>query len=288
MYRLTIMLCLSLFCICPSPAQSWELIYEAPLPSPPDRIEEIHDLCRVGDSTIWISGGSEPHVAVSYDNGESWTDMSSNLPESVQRRVTAIYFHDEDFGVIGTGPPNALYYTEDGGQSWQPADIDSQGFEPVISLGFDDGVVFKNGQEGWAIRPGNPATALHTTDGGRNWEVQLQDNNETYRHIAYHSGDTLILNNREHLMYTYDGGESWEDIEDNLWQERYSAFFLNRQRGWWAGRDNQVHSTYDGGVTWDTSYVVDTDYSDISRVYQTHFVNDTLGWAIVRVSDPAP
>ncbi len=281
MYRLTITLCLSLLCIYSSSAQSWELIYEAPSPSPLSKIDDIHDLCRVGDSTIWISGGSEPHLAVSYDNGENWTDRSSNLPESVQRRITSVYFHNEDFGLIGTGPPSALYYTENDGQSWQPANIDFQGFEPVTFLGWDDGIVFKNELEGWAMRTNVPATVLHTTDGGRNWEVLLQDEDEVYRHIAYHSGDTLILNNREHLMYTYDGGESWEDIEDNLWQERYSAFFLNRQRGWWAGRNNQVHSTYDGGVTWDTSYVVGSGNPDNSRVYQTHFVNDTLGWAVV-------
>ena len=222
------------------------------------------------------------YIAVSYDNGENWTDMSEYIPEQLTSSIMAIHFINEDLGLfsaINNTSDEFFFYTENGGQSWQPADIDLQNSDPNTLLTAID-IVFKDDLEGWAVRPNVPAAVLHTTDGGRNWEIQLQEENEIYRHIAYQNGDTLILNNWEHLMYSYDGGESWEDIEDNLWQERYSAFFLNRQRGWWAGLDNQVHSTYDGGVTWDTSYVVTGVFADISRVFQTHFVNDTLGWAI--------
>ncbi|NBC08555.1 MAG: T9SS type A sorting domain-containing protein [Bacteroidetes bacterium] len=224
------------------------------------------------------------YIAVSYDNGENWTDMSEYIPEQISSSISAIHFITKDFGLFSAfnnaSNFEVFFYTENGGQDWQPANIDLQNSEPNSFFAAAE-FKFKDDIEGWAIRPSSPATVLHTTDGGRNWEILLQDNNEIYRHIAYQNGDTLILNNWEHLMYSYDGGESWEDIEDNLWQERYSAFFLNRQRGWWAGRENQVHSTYDGGVTWDTSYVATGVFSDISRAYQTHFVNDSLGWAIV-------
>jgi photosystem II stability/assembly factor-like uncharacterized protein len=129
---------------------------------------------------------------------------------------------------------------------------------------------------------------LHTTHGGLNWDIQFQVSNEgQYRNIAYQNEDTLIITTNEHLMYSYNGGESWEDIEDNLWQDLFSASFINRQRGWWAGEENQVHSTYYGGVTWDTSYVANNPNFEINRVRGAEFANDTLGWAFIRVSDPA-
>ncbi len=211
MYRLTITLCLSLLCIYSSSAQSWELIYEAPFGVGTNIKDEILDLCRVGDSTIWVCGGngSVPHIAVSYNDGESWTDMTEHTPEQVVSRIRAIYFISENFGLIypDTGIPEFIFYTENGGQSWQTANVNLQNSGPIPSFAINE-VVFKDEHEGWALREFEPVTLLNTTDGGLNWDIQLQVSNEgKYRNIAYHNEDTLIITTNEHLVYSYDGGE---------------------------------------------------------------------------------
>jgi photosystem II stability/assembly factor-like uncharacterized protein len=287
MHRLTIITTIFLLGFYPSPAQSWELIYEAPFGVGTNNIDEIFDLQRIGDSTIWISGGPKPFIAVSHDLGQSWMDMSNTIPNQVQSRIVDINFINQDFGLFGSGTgEQALFYTENGGQSWQPATIIHQNFEPITSFGLGD-MVFKNSQEGWALKIVPPVTLLHTIDGGRNWEIQFQVHNERYRNIAYQNGDTLVITNNEHLMFSHDGGENWENIEDNLWQDRYSAFFLNRQHGWWAGDENQTHRTYDSGINWDTSYISNTTSSpEDYKIRRIFFANDSIGWATLRVSNP--
>lgn len=266
--------------------QSWELIFEAP-----EGIDVIFDIQQIEDSIIWAVGGGlgNPFIAVSHDDGQSWVDQASSIPNAhLFSRITNIHFFDIDTGVLSvSGGPDGMFFTEDGGQSWEPATVDFQDFEPFAPSGIQD-MVFGNGQEGWALKFSSPAAVLHTTDGGQSWVVNRRDGVDTFRDIAYINGDTLVIVDSDHLEYSHDGGENWNEVEDNLWQVVFSAFFMDRQHGWWAGRANQVHQTFDGGVTWDTSFVTGSNQPSLYKSRHVHFHNDTLGWVILDVSSQEP
>ncbi|MCK4546217.1 MAG: hypothetical protein KAW17_02135 [Candidatus Eisenbacteria sp.] len=87
------------------------------------------------------------------DGGEHWTQhMETPVP------IRTLTFGDSMHAWI-TGT-NAIYFTEDGGETWTPGEIDS-----LITTVTDVG--FVNHKEGWAV--GYFCRVWETNDGGHTW-----------------------------------------------------------------------------------------------------------------------
>ena len=117
----------------------------------------IHAVSFLDSLRGWAAGsfylGERGVLLKTSDGGESWT-QHLELPHSVNN----IVFGDSLRGWI-TGP-NAIDWSDDGGESWTPAEIDS--LLTVIS-----DVAFADAWTGYAV--GFNGRVWETLDGGRTW-----------------------------------------------------------------------------------------------------------------------
>lgn len=129
-------------------------------------------LAVAGESTAWIAtGGSVARVYRSTDGGDSWiaveTPISAGTPGS---GIFSIAFRDAQHGVIVGGdyehPDQVLTlaaWTEDGGQSWQPASS--------FPKGYRSGVAWQKGRQRWvAVGP----TGFDVSRDGRDWQPHAE------------------------------------------------------------------------------------------------------------------
>lgn len=76
------------------------------------------------------------------------------------------------------------------------------------------------------------------------------------------------------ILYTEDGGDTWEAQESGTEQDIKSIIFVNEKTGWAAGDRGVIIHTEDGGKTW----VAQGDI--ISTLNKVYFVNEKEGWAV--------
>lgn len=110
-----------------------------------------------GQGRWWVAG-TRAGIAVSADQGASWT--VTDLGEDAQ--ITAIQFLDERFG-IATAEFGMVFFTEDGGASWQRRPDLPNEFYPYDALYLTPEVGFVSGLAG---------QMLSTVDGGQTWTEQ--------------------------------------------------------------------------------------------------------------------
>ena len=157
-----------------------------------------------------------------------------------------------------------LFWTGDGGASWQDISPTSQGRRQIL------GVTFLDSQLGWLVSKQDTDDNLgslsfsQTEDSGRTWqEVSLPVSNpEEVFQIASASLDfvdpqtgwiALKLHSSSNfslgkLLATEDGGLTWQERTLPLGEP---VEFLDGKRGWVAGGPlDQIYYTEDGGGSW--------------------------------------
>jgi len=115
--------------------------------------------------------------------------------------IVKCQLYGEDFNPDNEWPLSYIYTTHDRGNTWKYSKLDS----PV------DDLVFLNPQEGWAFG----REYYHTTDGGLswvsvkrvNWDGQFSFVDAVHGWAVAQNGDQIAL------VYTQDGGQTWQIIE---------------------------------------------------------------------------
>jgi len=103
------------------------------------------------------------------------------------------------------GSKSTLLETTDGGQTWQPINLDLGDQNYLFSA------VSFSGQEGWIV--GKPSILLHTTDGGSSWSriplsEQLPGNPNTILALGPQSAE--MTTDVGAIYQTKDGGKTWK------------------------------------------------------------------------------
>jgi photosystem II stability/assembly factor-like uncharacterized protein len=174
-----------------------------------------HGLCGinvVNDSVIYAVGRyAGPCVVVkTTDGGASW--VSSDLSDKFVDLID-VWFFSADTGVIvgGNGLRSVIYYTTDGGNSWENVFTNTQ------ILGWHWKVSFPSRYIGYASIEGgnsNASRVAKTTDGGLSWELKplVPPSNGDATGIGFINdsvGWVGFWYPGEDYMTT-DGGETWE------------------------------------------------------------------------------
>jgi photosystem II stability/assembly factor-like uncharacterized protein len=127
-------------------------------------------------------------------------------------------------------------------------------------------IEFLNDKTGWAV--GDAGVVIKTTNGGTNW-LNVPNPSGQFGGLLWSvcpvdSEVVYIVAGYDFIMKTINGGTNWNVISGRPGSITAfkSAFFLNRDTGWFLGT-NKVFRTYDGGNTLDSFYAPWFDNYDL-------------------------
>jgi photosystem II stability/assembly factor-like uncharacterized protein len=169
-----------------------------------------------GDAAVLFATTHRGEVYRSGDLGESWTDITGNMPLA---HLADLAVHPTDEGILyvtcrwcqaGESP---VWRTTDGGQSWQAAGggLDSNeigGFPKILIDRFDSDTLYVTTYEA----PWDMAGVYESTDGGDSWHLM------PYR--------LVLPDGRPYFYYEFDGGLTIEQALDG------QLFAADTRGGW--------------------------------------------------------
>ncbi|HAF23049.1 MAG TPA: hypothetical protein DHU55_09440 [Blastocatellia bacterium] len=190
-------------------------------------------------------------VASPIRSQQGWT---STRVAPAGQDLNTIYFLDSKRGWIG-GDKGFLSSTDDGGHTWVRQD--AQTTDAINDIYFRDkeagfliagNAIFASRDNGvsWTERRRFPP---HEFDGA---DVELYSIRFSSKKKGWVVG-SVSKNDRvvdSILIYTNDGGETWQRQQAPSRLELIHIDFTNDKRGWIAGAEGTILATTDGGQTW--------------------------------------
>jgi photosystem II stability/assembly factor-like uncharacterized protein len=226
------------------------------------RLSVAASACAIFAASVAAQGGW-----VATRRGEAGKDLN------------AVYFANDKRGWIA-GDGGRVFRTDDAGKSWspQPAGVD----ESV------NDIYFRDKDEGYLLA-GNKILA--TDNGGALWRVA-----HTFAPAEFDGASPELYSVRfatkkrgwivgsvsrrdevvdSLLLYTDDGGASWQRRTLPARVELLHLDFDGEKRGWIVGDRGLILHTEDGGATW-----AKQDSQTTATLYHVDFVDDENGWAV--------
>ncbi|MHB2148070.1 YCF48-related protein [Calditrichota bacterium LG25] len=194
------------------------------------------------DENTVIAGGSDGHVTMTTDGGNSWNDI--DLPAA--HSVIFVYFVDQNTGYV-FARDGQWFKTTDGGVSYTPL------------LGWPN-VDFK----GLAISPANTilsvcfkGDATISTDGGYNWTYPdnlLVGARSTLYTADFANENLALVGGYKGVLYrSTDGGLTWQEVPNPMYDDGKSIYvvrFVDENLVFAAGSKGYIMKSEDGGQTW--------------------------------------
>ena len=207
---------------------------------------------------------------------QSWTPVRV---ASADQDLNTVFFLDSKRGWVG-GDKGFMSRTDDGGRTWIRQDVGT-------SNAIND-IYFRDKEDGFLIA-GN--TILVTSDSGTRWtqarrflpaefdggavelySVRFSSKNKGWVVGSISKGDRVI---DSILLYTDDGGTSWQRQRVPSKSELIHIDFDNDRRGWIVGAGGMIINTIDGGTTWNIQ-----KSGTSATLFHVEFRNDKKGWAV--------
>lgn len=268
-------------------AESWQQIK-----SYPAKRGRNDDLCFITPEKGWVIN-KNGKVYKTEDGGDSWK-LQFEKPGSYFRTIV---FADSLNGWIGTLGLNekhlhstdslVLYETRDGGQNWQPTEVEGEyptglcGLQKVT----DDMIV-------GCGRVRGPSYFIKTMDKGKTWKsIKLDDKAATLivPHFFDEKNGLMIggtIRDKENssalVLRTKDRGETWEKVFQASQKGEYcwKIVFPTEKIGYISVQRNVDYGdfnflkTEDSGKTW-KEYVYAPKHYFIQGI---GFINEDIGW----------
>jgi len=219
-----------------------------------------------------LAGG----VANATRAGDGWVVAHRSLGK---RDLNAVYFVDTRRGWVA-GDGGLILHTEDGGVTWAQQSIPTA--DSINDLYFRD-------KENGFLLAGSRIFSTH--DSGATWiesrhflstdfgggtlelySVRFATKKKGWVVGSISRRDTVI---DSLVLFTNDGGASWQRQIVPTRRELIHLDFANDKRGWIVGDSGVVLHTRDGGAEW-VAQRTDTK----AALYHVNFRNDEVGWAV--------
>jgi photosystem II stability/assembly factor-like uncharacterized protein len=145
----------------------------------------------------------------STDGGQTWEDISSNLPVDTMGEASYPHVIDAQTYLVGShkGVAAGIYRTIDGGATWEREFAEPVAGPPLAS---DDGNIYWIPEEGGIVR---------STDDGETWE-RLRNGapagGERRGRIVELDDGTWITMGVEYMIVSRDRGETWRAVGPEL------------------------------------------------------------------------
>ena len=249
----------------------------------------------------WISGGSGygigGYLLHTTDGGQSWENIATT---DLFIRIDQILFMNEDEILMRTMAGDVLTskYWDDitwtssasGGLTYENIEVNSIA---ISASGYLMSTGKRYDETNFSIRRAQAASNDFQPEG----VIEIPyyyDDFPTHPEIYFRNDKGIVYDIkdtdnplRQYIMLSEDGGVTWEAIQLNASgitreDEVKGAFFLNEDKGWLVGRENQGYAfvlrTDDGGQTWVKSVV-----EDAYNFGSIWFTNNDEGYATVNV-----
>ncbi|SNC62738.1 Uncharacterized protein SAMN04487881_0724 [Marinobacter sp. es.048] len=139
--------------------------------------------------------------------------------------------------LVAVGLYGRIVVSGNSGESWSQAQVPVS--TDLVAASFVDR------KKGWVV--GHGGVVLHTKDGGKNWELQLDGLEAQQLAIDYYTeNDDGLEKDVADEMLALERSFVFE----NETQPFMDVLFVNEQRGYVVGTFNRIFATEDGGETW--------------------------------------
>ncbi len=192
----------------------------------------------------WLTG-----IFRSTDGGSSWTEVYNSPTTSFFQTGSNVY----------AATAQGIALSTDYGQTWtlveptpSPARVITGG-NGVLYAGLDNGIIMsQSGNSSWQTVYTPNQSTWHTV-----WSIAVDPFSTTTVYAVEWQGYIY-----PDLIYTTDGGASWNNSTMNYAPIQYVTFDVNTQGVIYAGADGSLYRSDDGGNTWneitqtgDTRYI---------------------------------
>jgi len=236
------------------------------------------------------SGTPDSHGVVlrTHDGGATWNEvLGLALP-----LLTRVKFFDADQGVaIGAGSsvaPSGVFFTTDGGQTWQPLPADRRGdwlagdfvepaagavagtagrlatvvehrvaMSPLANASTRSARALRLTAPtgGWLV--GDGGLVMTTRDSGRSWQTPPTElpesvaDNFDFHAVAVHETHVWIAGAPgTRVFHSADGGRTWQAFATGQTVPLRALTFVDGRTGWAVGDLGTILATQDGGRSW--------------------------------------
>ena len=193
--------------------------------------------------------------------------------------LNAVYFADSKRGWVG-GDGGLVLHTEDGGRAWA-----RQTLETKDSV---NDIYFRDKEDGYLLA----VSRIYTTeDSGQTWTLSTRFLPQTFGGAAPELYSVRFTSKRRGwivgslsrgedvvdslVLYTSDGGSSWQRQRVPATDELIHLDFDGDKRGWIVGSGGRILHTRDGGETWALQ-----DSGTRAALYHVDFQGEENGWAV--------
>lgn len=226
--------------------------------------QEVDTVTFIGISNLYVT----------KDSGNTWEVFPFNQEDLF---ITKIHFFDTLRGLAGSGRGD-IFYTEDGGERWDPAIFDTNSSVGFKIISFD----FYNDLNGYACGGQYDAagTIFKTTDGGRTWSGKLV-NSEPVHSIRlfdplYAIAFTGDFDYGTSIMRTSDAGLNWERDTVNFFGIPEASAQRSGSEIWASlGFTGQFMYSEDSMKTWHSVFAPDS-----TRINDIFFADTLHGYAV--------
>ena len=122
--------------------------------------------------------------------------------------------------------------------------------------------------------PNAPGEMINSTDGGLTWQTLLTQFVQYPASVAFqNTSDGIMTGALGYMEYTVNGGSNWNSISQFVPGSIYTSQSISGTSTYWAGGDNGVFQSTDGGMTWNIQSV-----PFMNEVVGLTFPSQTTGW----------
>ncbi len=252
-----------------------------------------------GGGVVGGSGGAEPVDPLEAAVRENdWVKLDGAPSVGGGAKQDDIFFVNGSTGFVASGPNEAIFSTEDAGETWQEV-FNSPGtyFRAVLFTSEQHGFAGNIGS-GLAPSISDDTLVYETLDGGATWEPVTTITGSPAKGICNFSAadeDNIFgigrANGPAHLLQSSDGGATW--VAKSLTSTFSMAIdgrFTSATEGLVIGMGSSgqkctIAKTTDGGDSFETVFTSDTSGS---LCWKMHFSSDLIGYVAVQDTTSGP